>query len=254
MRSVDVRPAIQTSLRQTFRRHPELPTWGVVGCAWVILIIAHGWAGLLPSEMVVHHQPQSSSRIAPTASLIDALPMLFLMNVAMMVPGAIPAVRHVTSNSLRRRRQRAAASFLGAYLCLWMMFGVVAWVFADLAARAVGVGTVAVAALAVAAIWQLLPARQSWLDRCHRTVPLPPRGRLAVMGCLRFGAIHGRWCLCLCWPMMMVMMVAPLPAVLWMAVITAVITGEKYLRRPYRWSTALAFLLGAVALNVALAG
>jgi predicted metal-binding membrane protein len=53
---------------------------------------------------------------------------------------------------------------------------------------------------------------------------------------------------------MTVMIVAPLRAVLWMAALTAVITGEKFLGRPYRWSSALAFLLGAVALNVAFAG
>ena len=44
--------AIHTNLRQTIRRHPELPTWGAVGFAWMTLIIAHGPDGLLPGEVV----------------------------------------------------------------------------------------------------------------------------------------------------------------------------------------------------------
>jgi predicted metal-binding membrane protein len=48
------------------------------------------------------------------------------MCVAMMLPVALPAVKHVVDGSLRRRRPRAAALFVAAYLSVWTAAGLVA--------------------------------------------------------------------------------------------------------------------------------
>lgn len=219
--------------------------------AWVILVIGHGAEGFSAVGLGMHHDVGAVAVKATPAGVVAALPMWIVMSIAMMVPGAIPAVRHVTSNSLRRRRQRAAAEFVAAYLAIWTLFGAVALAVTGAAATAWGADAVLVAALGTAAVWQLLPARRRWLGRCHLTVPLPPRGRRALQGCLRFGTRHGWACVVLCWPMMMIMTVNPHPAIVWMALLTAMVTGEKVLMRPYPWASALAFLLGAIALNLA---
>ena len=48
------------------------------------------------------------------------------MVVAMMLPTALPAVRHVAANSLRRRRPGAMLTFAAAFVLIWVAFGVAA--------------------------------------------------------------------------------------------------------------------------------
>ncbi len=104
---------------------------------------------------------------------VVAVAMWTLMAVAMMLPTALPAVRHVAANSLRRRRPRAMATFAAVYALIWVAFGVLllaasqAWAGFDRTA-------VAAAALALAAAWQLSAAKRRAVRDCHRPSPLPP--------------------------------------------------------------------------------
>ena len=106
---------------------------------------------------------------------LSAVAMWSLMVVAMMLPTALPAVRHVAANSLRRRRPGAMLTFAAAFVLIWVAFGVVlllaapAWSALD--RTAVGAG-----ALALPAGWQLTgTSAVRWPS--HRPSPLPPTGR-----------------------------------------------------------------------------
>ena len=109
--------------------------------------------------------------------------MWALMIVAMMLPTALPAVRHVAANSLRRRRPGAMATFAVVYLLIWVAFGALviavapAWSSVDRSAVAAG-------ALALAAAWQLhraqAPGRSATAIGPRRS---PPTGRRATARC-----------------------------------------------------------------------
>lgn len=57
---------------------------------------------------------------ASTTGLVQQLPMWLLMSLAMALPGELPAVQYVATNSLRRSRSSAVAVFVGVYLLIWL--------------------------------------------------------------------------------------------------------------------------------------
>lgn len=116
------------------------------------------------------------------------------MCVAMMVPVVLPAVRHVSVNSLRWRRGREVAVFLTGYLAVWVALGAAVVPAFALAAGQVPAEAVLAAALGIAAAWQVLPYQRRFLRDGHRSVPLPQRGRVAAAASMRFGVRHGRAC------------------------------------------------------------
>jgi predicted metal-binding membrane protein len=232
------RPAAQplrTSIRRLLLRHPELPAAAAVAAAWLALLATaardalagHPAAGMaaMPGMRSAH----------PAAGLVAAagLPGWMLMTVAMMGPAALAGVRHTGLNSLRWRRGRAMAGFAAAYLAVWAAFGVLALAAAALFTGAAVPGPAALAAvLAIAAAWQLTPAKRRSLRACHRSVPLPPRGWRAEWGSLRFGLRNGAACLGSCWCLMLVMVAAPAGQVLWMVGLAGAVTAERVAQRP----------------------
>jgi predicted metal-binding membrane protein len=181
---------------------------------------------------------------------LAGLPMWSLMAPAMMLPAALPATSHVATNSLRRRRGRAVSEFLAAYLALWLGFGapvllLLALLPLDRAADLVAAG------LAVAALWELSPAKRWALNRCHRTSPLPPNGWRASLGTARFGLLHGGACVASCWPLMLVMAVAPSARLAWCAALAGLGLAEKLTFKPRRSARRVGLLF---ALAAALAG
>jgi predicted metal-binding membrane protein len=176
--------------------------------------------------------------------------MWVLMVVAMMLPTALPAVRHVAANSLRRRRPRAMATFAAAYTLVWVAFGALvllaarAWSGLDRAAVVAG-------ALALAAAWQLSAPKRRALRDCHRSSPLPPTGRRATAGVVRFAMRNGTACVRSCWAMMLAMAVAATAATFWMVAITGLVLIEKLAPKPRQATRAGAVLLAAGSLAVA---
>jgi predicted metal-binding membrane protein len=237
-------------------RHPlRRPTFGVeVGVAftWVALvlisILAQGsngsgssslwsddsvWVCTLGEAGSAGHAVASASAgsTAGISPLLAAAPMWALMAAAMMVPPALPAVRHVSVNSLYWRRRRAVLEFLFGFLGVWVAFSV-------LVLGALGNWEAArsewalAAALAVAAAWQLTPLKWRALRDCHRPSPLPPRGWQASLGAARFGWRNGTACLLSCWAMMVAVSLATSSMLVWMAALTALICFEKLNLKP----------------------
>ncbi|MGH3697309.1 MAG: DUF2182 domain-containing protein [Pseudonocardiaceae bacterium] len=236
-------PSALLRVRQAARHHPEYGAVLVVVAAWVAVVGFHaGPADLAPAG---HHHGVPAQPSVPAT-----LPMWTVMCLAMMVPAALPAVRHVGTNSLRWRQQRAIAEFLAGYLGVWVVFGVATLSALALLHGRVPSDVVLAAALGAAAGWQLLPYQRYFLRACHRTVPLPPRGWRAAAGCVHFGFRHGRACLGVCGPIMIVMAVVIHQSVLWMAVLTAASTTVRLLPRSERISRPLALALGTSALIV----
>jgi predicted metal-binding membrane protein len=185
----------------------------------------------------------------PLAVAVAGLPMWALMSVAMNLPTAVPATRHVAVNSFRRRRRRAVAEFLAVYLALWLAFGLAAMTGLALLPAA-SPGLLPIAGLALAAAWELSPLKRRALNGCHRSAPLPPRGWRASAGVARFGLINGTACIASCWPAMLLMLTAPAGRLAWCAGLTAMMASEKLSRRPRRAARRVSAVLG-VALAAA---
>lgn len=186
-----------------------------------------------------------------SASLLTMAPMWGVMALAMMVPGALPAVRHVAHTSLYWRRRRATVEFLAVFVGLWTAFGLL--VLAQLDSWGPAGSPLFAAALAAAALWQLTPLKRRALLACHRSHRLPPRGWRATGGVANFALRNGAACLGSCWAMMAAASLAGPGRFWWMGAMTAAMAAEKLVERP-RWaSRRVAALLAAAAAGVALA-
>jgi len=248
-------------------RRPALAAESLLLGAWGALLAAFAQGALArgsPSPtwwcaIGMSGSSHTASTVAPAvvtphaaSSLLGALPMWLLMSAAMMLPAALPAVRHVAVSSLRWRRRRATLEFLGAYLAVWAVFGA-----GVLGVRGALVGRLPtgsfVVALAVAIAWQLTAFKRQALGACHRSSPLPPRGWRASAGVMRFALGNGCACVGSCWALMLVMALADGPQMLWLIGCTAVVYVEKRSNRPLFVTRRVAWLLALVMLCVVLA-
>jgi predicted metal-binding membrane protein len=183
--------------------------------------------------------------LAYAGGLGTAAPMWTLMAVAMMLPAALPAVRHVAVNSLYWRRRRAMVEFLLVFLAVWVLFGVI--VLGALARwPAAGSGLALAVALGLAAAWQLTPFKARALRACHQSEPLPPYGWRASAGVARFGLRNGTACLASCWALMLTMAAAGTARLAWMAALTAIVIVEKLSLKPRRTARRVALALAAL--------
>jgi predicted metal-binding membrane protein len=220
------------------RARPERVAVVLAGGAWLATAAVHGAGG----HGGVGHPAGATGP--------GALGHWALMCVAMMVPVALPAVRHVAANSLRRRRGAAVVQFLAAYLLVWVAFGALV-----LAALPTPAHWLLPVALGLAAVWQVQPWLRWFLWACHRTVPLPPRGWRAVRGSLRFGFRHGLVCVGVCWPFMLAMAAltgaSGLAQVAWMAVLAPLAAITRLVPRSRGWGPPMAVGLATFAVLLA---
>lgn len=172
------------SARRLTWRHPE---W------WSIALSLASWIALLS---VPHHSVSHQS---------TAINLMFwcLMVVAMMFPLVVAQVRQAAFHSLWNRRHRAIGLFLAGYVVPWLAFGALVVLIqgafpVDRPAPAI------IVAILIAAAWHASPWKRRALSRCHRIMPLAPRGWRADWDCLRFGWRIGTACMSACWALMLV--------------------------------------------------
>ncbi|HYW13299.1 MAG TPA: DUF2182 domain-containing protein [Longimicrobium sp.] len=223
------------TVRGSMRRHPA---W------WVVPAAAAAWV-----LMAVPPQPHAGHHGHAPVRGGDALATLAMI-VAMMLPLAVPSIRHVARST--SRRYGAMACFLAGYLAVWMLVMLAitaAWTFT---ASLAGWTAAAVGAVAVAALWEVAPARQRHARRCDRTVPLARAGWRAHADCARYGVTSGIACAGTCWALMAVC-VAFTHSLPVMAVLFGVQVGARYGGLSPRFAALAVLAVGAVAVAVRLA-
>lgn len=238
---------------------PEWPATLLVATAWVLLT----WMSLAPvdpappSAVPVHaghagHAGPTGDRAALAYAV--GVGLWAVMSIAMMVPLTLPAVRHVAFNSLRARRTRAIGVYLGGFIAPWVAVGIAALALAGLLEGVVGLDSrgLFVAALAIAAVWQLTPIKRRALYACRRTVPLPPLGRRADAACARFGLLQGGRCVLVCGPLMASMAFVSGHPLALMAGLTVLSLGEALPLVGPRLIRPIAMVLTGAAVLVAL--
>jgi predicted metal-binding membrane protein len=177
--------------------------------------------------------------------------MWAVMMVGMMLPSAAPAVLHygalVRGNRERGRAMPSAWLFTAGYLAVWTVFSLAATVLQSALQAAAMVTPMMVSAsvwlsgglLVAAGIYQWLPLK----DACLRTCRAPLQfflfhWRPGARGAVRMGMEHGAICVGCCWALMLLLFVAGVMNLLWVALIAAFVLAEKL--APPRWPVARA--------------
>jgi predicted metal-binding membrane protein len=184
------------------------------------------------------------------------LTVWLVMMAAMMFPSVAPTVALYARMS---RKRTAPTAFVAGYLTTWTSAGVVAYLVALLASRAVpalswdhGGRVLTGATLLLAAAYELTPLKNACLSRCRSPLGLLLGSwRDGWSGALRMGMTNGAWCVGCCWALMASLFALGVMSVLWMAVVAAVIAVEKLVawRRTATYGAALVLLtLGVLVL------
>ena len=179
------------------------------------------------------------------------LAMWAMMMMAMMLPSAAPMVL-LFATIERRRRQSApfvsTAAFTAAYVVVWSGFSLAAtllqWMLDKWAllspAMATTSGLIAGSVLVAAGVYQYTPLKQACLRSCRS--PLEFISTYWNIGPFRIGLRHGAYCVGCCWMLMLLLFVAGIMNLIWVAVIAAFILIEKTAPR----GAGLGYAVGAV--------
>jgi len=193
------------------------------------------------------------------------LAMWLAMMVAMMFPTAAPMILVFARVAAgRREREQPFVStwvFVGGYLVVWTLAGVLAYLLAvagerladrsmwlmDHAAQFGGLLFVA------AGVYQLSPLKDVCLGRCRSPMAFVLHAwRDGAGGALRMGLQHGLFCLGCCWLLFAILFPLGVMNVAAMAAITALIFAEKSWAIGRRVAQAAAVALIAYGIVVAL--
>jgi predicted metal-binding membrane protein len=186
--------------------------------AWVLLLAQSGMGGLT---------------MGMSAALF--LAVWVVMMVAMMFPTAAPMILMFDQvAATRRERGRAFVPtwvFVSAYLLIWTLFGVLAYILA-LAATALmeHAARIGGGVLILAGLYQLSPLKHACLAKCRTPLTfISTSWRDGYSGAIHMGLEHGLYCLGCCWLLFVILFPLGLMNVAAMAVITLLIFAEKSL-------------------------
>jgi predicted metal-binding membrane protein len=170
--------------------------------------------------------------------------MWTVMMIAMMVPSAAPMIVMFATINRRRREQQGpfvpTAVFLAGYLVVWTAFSVLAalaqWALhaaALMSPMMVTTSPLLGGLLLVAAgAFQWTRLKAACLVRCRSPLSfVVAHWREGRGGAFRMGLHHGLYCLGCCWLLMVLLFVAGIMNLLWVAAIAVFVLVEKVLPR-----------------------
>jgi predicted metal-binding membrane protein len=209
---------------------------GIVVLAWIYL-----WrsaAGMDHGSMTMAAMP----RAADAGALALTFVMWTVMMAGMMLPSAAPTVllygALVRKNGEQGTVLPGVWIFSGAYLLIWTGFSVAATALQALLeqvslltpAMTSASTTLSAVVLLAAGAYQLTPLKQTCLSKCRNPLEFfVTRWRAGRAGAFRMGLEHGLYCVGCCWALMLLLFVAGVMNLLWVALIAAFVLVEKLL-------------------------
>lgn len=208
--------------------------------ASLLLLAAAAWAVLAWQ----HSAMSNGVHMGPTMGL--SMPLFLaiwvVMMVAMMFPTAAPMIMMfaLVHAGKRRRGQSVVPTwvFVGGYLLVWTLGGVLAYALASgaetLASKSMWLmengmrlgGGVLIAA----GLYQLSPLKRACLSTCRTPLGFVMGSwRDGYGGAVRMGLEHGGYCLGCCWLLFVILFPLGVMNVAAMALVTALIYAEKAL-------------------------
>lgn len=169
-----------------------------------------------------------------------------LMSVAMMLPSSLPLV---TGFHTMTRRGSLVSLLIAGYLCVWALFGAVAFL-ADAGLHAVLEGSPGINAradlipsslLLAAGLFQFSPLKYACLQQCRSPIGFLIQhwsGGQRSLRAFSVGARHGVFCVGCCWGLMLLMLGVGGIHLGWMLTLGAIMFIEKAVEWG-RWITAL---------------
>lgn len=208
----------------------------VVVLAWLYL-----WqmaAGMDHSVLAM----ESAPRAASAGAVVMTLAMWTVMMAGMMLPSAAPAIV-LYGSMVRKHAERGSALpatwiFVAGYLLGWTAFSAAAaalQIALEAAAlmtpgMAVASGALGACALVAAGVYQMTPLKHACLHKCGHPVEFfMTRWRAGRAGALRMGLEHGVYCVGCCWALMLLLFIAGVMNLAWVALIAAFVFVEKLL-------------------------
>jgi predicted metal-binding membrane protein len=180
------------------------------------------------------------------------------MMVAMMFPTAAPMIlifaRVHHDKHAKGKPYVPTWVFVGAYMVIWTLFGVVAYLGAfggeRLATHSTWVmenaARIGGSLLILTGIYQLTPLKHACLSRCRNPVQfILTSWRDGYAGSFRMGLEHGAYCLGCCWMLFVILFPLGMMNIAAMAAITLLIFAEKSLA----WGQAIAKYSAAVMIG-----
>jgi predicted metal-binding membrane protein len=215
---------------------------GATSCvAWAVLMFGAGEVSLAALCSAGRLWPAPQPLSLNVALVLNSPGMLAadwaLMFAAMMPPLVIAPLRHIRDRSFAKRRARAMLLFVAGYAGVWLAAGVVLEAMA-LVALLVGPTPLVCLGLAaaIALLWQVSPAKQWCLNRCHRRPHLAAFGAAADRDAFTFGLINGAFCVGACWALMLLTLCVGPGHMLAMTMVTLFVIAERIeIPAPLAW-------------------
>src|SRR5581483_6876034 len=180
-----------------------------------------------------------------------------VMMAAMMFPSIAPMVLMFRRMA---RRETDTGLFVGGYLLVWGISGLIGYAvlklgrstFGDVFAWDHAGRWTAAGVLLVAAAYEFTPLKGACLRRCRSPMGfLVGSWKDGRLGALRMGTEHGAWCLGCCWALMAALFALGAMSLTWMLLVAALIAAEKLLPWRNLSVAGVAALLCALAVGIA---
>ena len=270
MGRVAARAALDRGLEATLRRDRRVVAASlvaVVALAWLYL-----WRDAASmSQMAMPDMPDMPMPGMSPASGAGPFALTFVMwtvmMVGMMLPSAAPTVllygALVRKNGERGTVLPGVWVFTSGYLAVWAGFSLLATLLQVALEQASLVTPMMVSAsrglsatiLVAAGLYQWLPFKQACLRKCRSPLQFfVARWRTGASGAFRMGAESGVYCVGCCWVLMLLLFVAGVMNLLWVALIAGFVFVEKLLpaNRFASGLAGIALVLSGVALLIKL--
>ena len=189
--------------------------------------------------------------------------MWAVMMIGMMLPSATPMILLFTMVQRKQgtRPILTTGTFAAGYLIIWGGFAVAAaGLQVELGQMALLSSSLAfvskrLAALTflLAAAYEFSPLKNRCLTQCSSPLSfITVHWRPGIAGALRMGIVHGAFCVGCCWALMLLLFIAGVMNLLWVALLAALVLVQKVL--PHQRTTTVvtggAMLIVGVALMV----
>ncbi|MCC6165908.1 MAG: DUF2182 domain-containing protein [Caldilineaceae bacterium] len=240
-------------LENVLKRDRDVVLAGLIAItllAWVYLLFlaqpmdSTGSMGMGQTEMAqMGADPMAMARpqlsMWSTAEFLLTLAMWAVMMVAMMTPSAAPMI--LLYASIERKRQSRQSPFgqtglfVVGYIVVWVLFSLAAASVQALLRQAALLSPAAATSAALggllliaAGLFQFSPLKYRCLHHCRSPLAfLLGEWREGLGGAWRMGLRHGAYCLGCCWALMLLLFVAGVMNLLWVAALAVLILLEK---------------------------
>ena len=215
----------------------------LIAVVGLVAVVALAWVYLWNSAAAMDHAAMGMMAMpyamGPGARMLTFV-MWTVMMVGMMLPSAAPTILFygalVRKNGALGRVLPGVSIFAGAYLVVWTAFSAVATLLqaglehASLLNSTMAAADARLGALLLvgAGVYQATPVKRVCLSKCRNPVEFfMTRWRGGAGGAFRMGLEHGAYCVGCCWVLMLLLFVAGVMNLLWVALIAAFVFVEK---------------------------